>query len=348
MKRIAVLGVSCFLLSSCSQQMNAEDIIYEAFEKEGAGEVSYIIERSTTSDDAEITTSKEWRDGQNASRKEFFENDELTYITVSNEGLTTYKDYLDETITITDFGEDLSYIGMLSPRQEVEDYINHYSNDFDVTFEGSEELLGRNTFHLKFDIREEHDIAMIGEYELWFDEQTWVILKERLKDGDQYFTTEADSFEVVDEFPDETFVLDNEEGFEENDFFDVYSPEPTSLEEAQDKFHLPFLTLDDSFQFDSGFIRQDLEHDDRYVYDMTFTDTRGSVNIYVETEWGLVEIYGSEEEIEVRDQSALLVDEESLLSLNWQEEGLQYFVEFEGDYSAEDAEEIVTNMHFPE
>ena len=89
---------------------------------------------------------------------------------------------------------------------------------------------------------------------------------------------------------------------------------------------------------------QDPDIDDSFVLNLTFTDDRGEITLYIEPEWRLVKEFGLEEQVEVRNQQALMVDEDTLLSFSWQEDGLQYFATFRVDYSREDAEDIVSEM----
>ena len=96
---------------------------------------------------------------------------------------------------------------------------------------------------------------MIGKIELWFDKRLLGCLKKKIVGWRRDFTREAISYEVVDDFPEGTFELDNEEGFYEVNFSDLFSPEPVSLEAAKEQYQSDFLRFNDDFDYDAGFIR---------------------------------------------------------------------------------------------
>ncbi|TSB46884.1 LolA family protein [Alkalicoccobacillus porphyridii] len=347
MKRLIAIGLGSVLLSGCFQEMKAEDVLYEVFENGGSKDVSYTINMTSTDLDGAKTDMHEWYDGNGQSKRITYKNDEIIYEDVTNNDVSMTKDYENEVVTNNDYyGEERDAIGYVSPFEQVEELVRYYSGSFKAEVVGEETLLGRETTHLRLEVRPERDIGMISEINLWFDNKTWVVLKEQIKDGDRDFTREATSFELVNDFPDGTFEIENEEGFSEESFIDLFKPEPVTLKEASEQYQSDFLTFDESFIYDSGFIRPDPDIDNSYVLNLTFTDDRGEVFLYIEPEWRLVEIEGLEKKTEVRGQEALMVDETSLLTFNWQENGLQYFVEFTGDYSSEVAEEILSNMTF--
>ena len=347
MKRLLTLIPVCVLLTGCFQEMKAEDIFYEVFEND-ENQPAYKIEFTTKSDGEDQNSAfLEWRDEDGNYRSESYENDEINFISVRKDGNSSHKDYENESIMYTNFEED-QVNPSPNPSEEIQEIIKFYSGDFDIKLIGTEDILDRKTYHLRFDVKEEHNIGMIGEIDLWVDSSTWVILKETIKDGETLFEREAKNFETLSDFPEGIFELDNDEGFTEDDFEDEFQSEATTLEEASETFPVPFLILNEDFDFESGNIRPDYMFDDYYTLQFDFRDDRGLIDVYIEHEWGLEDILGLAIETTVRDQPALLIDEESLLSVNWQENGLQYLLTFNGDYTREDAEKIISDMEFME
>lgn len=345
MKRFIALAIGTLLLSGCFQEMKAEDVLYEAFENEDSQGLAYKIEKQSEDSSGDLSKMYEWHDGQGKAKRMMTENDDIVFIDYDSEDGLVTKDYENEKIIYKDyFNEDRDVSTDGSPRQHIEELIRHYSDSFDSRVVGKETILDRETLHLQLTVKPEDDIGMINQIDLWFDTQTWVILKEEIKDGDRDFSREAVSFELVDEFPEETFELDNEEGFEEDLFSDLFQQEPVTLSEAIDQFQTDFLILDDSFRFDSGSIRPDPDTKEDFVLDLYFIGDHGEIRVYIENKWNLVEEFGLEQETEVRGQRAYMVDESSLLTFNWQEHGLQYFVDFDRNYSKEEALEILANM----
>ncbi|MEK4564829.1 hypothetical protein MKX54_09190 [Alkalihalobacillus sp. FSL R5-0424] len=344
-KRIIPIIAGSALLTGCFQQMQAEDIIFETFEN-GENQQAYHLElASKTNGEENAETLVEWRDEDGNYRTEKYINNALVDVIVRYDDQTSYKDYEDETIVHTDFAAT-NMNASPTPNEEMHEIISYYSGDFDIKLEGTEDVLDRKTYHLRFEVQEESDIGMIEEIDLWVDSKTWVILKDRIKDGEDVYEREATLFEIVAAFPKGTFVMDNEENFPEESFEDIFTPEPVTLSEANKAFEIPFLIVEDEMQLDSSFMVQDLMFEDYYTLTLNYVDERGDLELYIEHEYGLQTVYGNEEEISVRDERALLINDANLLSVNWIEDGLQYLATFDGDFTAEDATEIVEKMDF--
>ncbi|MFK3937932.1 hypothetical protein ACI2JA_10525 [Alkalihalobacillus sp. NPDC078783] len=344
-KRLIPIIAGSALLTGCFQEMQAEDIIFETFENNENQQAYHLELASTTNGEENPNTLVEWRDEFGNYRTETYENNALSYVSVRYDEQTIHKDYEDETIIYSDFSST-NVNQSPSPNEAMHEIITFYSGEFDIKLEGTEDVLDRKTYHLCFDIKEEHDIDLIGEIDLWVDSKTWVILKDRIKDGDDVYEREATLFETVSTFPDDTFVIENEENFPEENFIDRFAAEAVTLTEANEAFPIPFLVLDNEMQLDSSYMAEDYMFDDYYTMTLNYVDERGTLELYIEHEYGLEKVLGLEEETTVRNEHALLVDDPSLITINWIEDELQYLATFDGDFTAEEATEIVEKMDF--
>ncbi|MGN7311185.1 LolA family protein [Alkalicoccobacillus gibsonii] len=344
-KRLVPIIAGSALLSGCFQQMQAEDIIFETFENDENQQAYHLELASTTNGEEGAETLVEWRDENGNYRTETYNNNALSYVSVRYDEQTAHKDYEDETIMYTDFTET-NVNPSPTPNEFIKEMIAYYSGDFDIKLEGTEDVLDRKTYHLNFEVQEEHDIGLIGEIDLWVDSQSWVILKERIKDGDDVFEREATLFETGLTLPEDTFVLENEENFPEENFEESYSADPVTISEANEAMPVPFLVANDEMQLESSYMVEDYMFDDYYTLTLNYMDERGDFELYIEHEYGLEIVSGLEEETTVRNEHALIVDEPSLLTINWIEDGLQYLATFDGDFTTEEATEIVEKMDF--
>lgn len=198
------------------EQAEAAEADLESFFKES-------VTTLTTGDDTSEIMVREWvrvTDDVTESRYEVHHADndidvivgDDTYAISYNENEeTAYEYYLPED-TDDDVDEDtedvIESIEDLNAATMIETALEFY----DVTINGTEELLDREAYHLTFVPNEEAESDI--EFDMWVDTEFYVILKQHEIGEDYEFLLEVTEFEPNTDIEDDVFELEIPEGVE--------------------------------------------------------------------------------------------------------------------------------------
>lgn len=224
-----LLGIVILPIESIYAQDTTDITIDEIIEQAQDAEAdleSFYKESMTTMTTGDTTSEilvKEWAqivDEVTQSRYEVHHGDDDIDVIVgddtyaisynSNEE-TAYEYYLpedteddvdEETEDVIESIEDINAATMIETALE----------SFDVTINGTEELIDRETYHLTFEPNEdaESDIS----FDMWIDTEFFVILKQHEVGDDYEFLMEVIEFEPNTEIEEEVFELEIPEGVE--------------------------------------------------------------------------------------------------------------------------------------
>ncbi|MFD1412359.1 LolA family protein [Oceanobacillus jeddahense] len=320
------IGLSIFLilLGGCSQdmQVSAEEIIHNAIESENEITDFYGKSEMKTFEGEEITgemVSEEYvsDDDMKTVSEEQLTGSEVETI-IDGEKMLVY-DKTNESVMEVDTSE-MGDIFTLSPKENFQSIIGMMEDSHTYEVIGEEELLDRNTFHIKLESKEANNL--LGDVELWVDKESWFVVKTISETGEIRIETEYTELDFSPDFDKDTFTMDIPDDVEITNLDDMFTSESVTLEEAEDALGQEFFI----------FSEEDIQLTDIQVYELSNEEVDLEIQLTYRTNDD-VPIFNlfvsSADDTEIEDPNMEIRGlpaeyEEMVESLTWNEEGLNY------------------------
>ncbi|WP_339285706.1 hypothetical protein [Oceanobacillus sp. FSL K6-3682] len=325
----SLIGLIIFtiVLGGCSQdmQVSAEEIIHNAIESEkeitdfyGEAEMKMFEGEEL----AEQMIMKEYHSG--SDRKIVMEGKlqgEEAEALNDGEMMQVY-DKTNETVMEVDTSE-MGDIYALSPKENFQAMIDTMEDSHTYEVVGEEELLDRDTFHIKMEAKEAN--SLLGDTEVWVDKETWIVIKSISEAAEIRTESEYTKLDFSPEFDENTFTMEIPDDVEINNIEDMFSSDSVTLEEAEEALGQEFLI----------FPEEDIQIMDIQVHDLDNEQSGEEIQLSYGTKEGvsLFELF-----ISIADEDTTIEDpnmeirgtpaeyEEMFSSMKWDEDGLNYFV----------------------
>ncbi|CEI83302.1 hypothetical protein J18TS1_41640 [Oceanobacillus oncorhynchi subsp. incaldanensis] len=209
----------------------------------------------------------------------------------------------------------------ISPKEIFQNMLAGMEDSHDYEVIGDEQLLDRDTFHMKLEAKEAN--SLMGDMEIWVDKETWIILKTISETGDSKMESVYTELDFSPDFTEDTFTLDIPEEIEITDMEDNFSSEFISVEEAEEELGQAFYMFSEEdyhlgeielYGSDGELQRKELNL--TYISD----DEIPMFNLSIFESPADMEI--EESDVEIRGNVAAY--EESINNYYWDEDGLRY------------------------
>lgn len=312
--------------------LSLEQVIQHALDQEERvvsyyGEAELIVREGD--EISEHSILKEWRSKDGEIRIEMNLKDGGNECIMVNNGevLTSYQVDQNEAIVLTD--DDMMSDFQPSLKEKVNKMLTIIKDTHDISVEGKEEIAGRVTYHLV--AKEKDGDLLIGDQELWIDQEYGIALKMASTTGRITFEVTYTKVDFDREISEEKFVLDLPEDVDIRSFDDFSEASEVSLEEAVEKIGQPFLYFSEA----TGLAIAEIE-----LIELKGEIHRREVNIEYEKD-GLAYftltvfeaedakenfILPGEESIAIRGETGTMMDLGYFRSLVWTEKGITYSV----------------------
>lgn len=342
MRRIkwgVILVALISLLNGCQQfsSLSPEQIVEKALAATEEPRISYYGEMtlngggSVGEDIFGEVTMKEWYDGKR-NRSEITSDEGDVIIVSSGEKIQLY--IVDEATIYEAVGEEVDVL-TVNPKEQLNNLLTVLRETHDVEMIGQEEVAGRQTHHLQATTRADSN-SILGDLELWIDEEYWVPLKTKTKSGQMEMEMEYNTIDFDVTFSDDIFVLDVPDGVEienfddpverkvitEADIVDVLE-QPAYIIEEKDEWEIESISyVEGDRTFEYTLIEIDYTYNDMPGLSLVITKD-GEVDDKLEEELSEL-LDGISEKIPIRDTEAIVIDSQEIRMVSWQEKNLQY------------------------
>lgn len=349
---IGVIVVTLFGCSSQENQYSPDQVIKNALEKTESLESYYAEADMITRKNDEVIEQirmKEWQATDGKRRIETENKDDTGKTIAVNDGkeLTTYM--VDENQVFVIDGEDLLDQTQRSLKDEVYFYLESIRETHDIKVQGEEEVIGRKT--QRFTAKPKEAGTLIGEQEIWIDQENWLVLKLIVQMGDtetEFTYTEVD---LNPKFSEDLFELDIPEDAEIQSLDDTVDMSEISLEEVTKSIGYPVLHFPEKDgleistvektelygEFERTEVQIDYAKDGKPYLTMFVFETPEDVEGDLD--------FMDEETVEIRGKEGAFMDESVMRLLSWQEDGMSYSVDLvDSNITLEDIIEMTENM----
>ncbi|WP_368505337.1 outer membrane lipoprotein carrier protein LolA [Alkalihalophilus sp. As8PL] len=339
-KIILFVVIALIMLSGCQMRgLSGTEVMASMIEADPSA-TAYYMETVYEGNESDPFTMKEWRMPDGRYRMEMYEGEELAYVSLySDEGSVTL-DYQEEQILTYDSPEAATYLAQ-TPRESTMQMLEAMHDHYEIEVKEETSLLDRDVFVLELKSKQSNN----DEMEIWVDKENWVLLKMDLAFDEEWMTSEAVMFELNPQVEDSYFMVDESLDFEKVSLEELSALESIELSEAQEMANYSFLTPTDEYHFyeASTYPRQE----DEIGINLTYSDESGQILFTYEVfkrSDPLVAVFGNEEEVEIRSEEGLIIWDESLNMISWQEDGIQYSFYPEAPLSKDETIEIIEEM----
>ncbi|GIO21473.1 hypothetical protein [Oceanobacillus sp. J11TS1] len=345
--KASFMAISIFILilGGCSQNMevSAEEIIHNAIESEkevseyyGKSEMKMfdgeemieesIMEEFVSGNDRKIVTY-----GQSQGTEEEIEllnnGEKMVMYNKSNKtaqemDTTAFADY---QFTPKEF-----FQRMLAGMRD--------SHDYEVI--GEEEMLDRDTFHIKLEAKEAD--SLMGDMELWVDKETWMVLKTISETGDSKMESTYTELDLSPDFAEDTFTLDIPDDVEITNMEDIGSTESISAEEAEEELGKAFYMFPEEAYTLNDIEINNVETVDRKELNLTYISNDDIPMFFLS-------IFEAPEDMEIEASNVQIRGnvtqyEESINAYYWDEDGLRYVLMITNPDIEEEILELTEDM----
>lgn len=340
-KWMAALIVIISLMSGCQlfSSLSPEQIVEKALAATEEPQISYYGEMILTgggfADETlfEDVGMKEWYDGRR-NRSEITSADGDVIIVSNDDKVQLY--LVDKATVYETIGSDIDEFS-INPKEQLNNLLTLLRDTHDVEMIGKETVTNRQTHHLKATTRADSN-SILGDIEIWVDEEFWIPLKTKTKSGQVEMEMEYTVIDFDVTFSEDIFVLDLpdnvaieniDEPIERNviDKDDIASVlgQSTYIIEEKDNWEIESISYVAGNQPDTYTLME---------IDYTYNDLPGLSLVIMKSEKVNDEIAEEfsellddiSEKIPVRDTEAILIDSPEIRMVSWQEQILEYNV----------------------
>ncbi|MBN2487453.1 MAG: DUF4367 domain-containing protein [Methanosarcinaceae archaeon] len=150
--------------------------------------------------------------------------------------------------------------------------INTILDESDFSVIGFEEFEGRTAYIIEMKSKDDTELGLFGNIEVWIDKETWMPLKMEMKDGDgnPIYSAEYRNFQINTGIPDEEFKFEIPEGAEIRTMDEFVLPERTTLKDVQEKTAFDILVpsnLPEGYEFKGAMV---IENDVSEIVSMSY------------------------------------------------------------------------------
>ncbi|QTM99030.1 hypothetical protein ERJ70_06775 [Sediminibacillus dalangtanensis] len=229
----------------------------------------------------------------------------------------------------------------LTQKEQLMSMLDWVKDSHDTEIIGEETILDRNTYHLKLTSKED---GLLGDMDLWVEQDNWFIVKMKQKAGDVETTMEYTKLDVNPEFPNDTFLLNLSDNVEVKDIDDEMAV-LSSVEEAEQALGTDFLIIDDEKheldRIEMDKLGGEINRTEVTLYYIQDDVPSFSISIFPTPEGeGMALGDGS---LKVRGHDAEEMDE--IRNISWDEQGLRYSLMIDHpDLTTEDALHVTETM----
>lgn len=324
----------------------AESDDYESF----YGESEITI--GTTDENIETMNMKEWRDSGNV-RLEIDSTDGKTISIYDGNQFIVFDEESNQAIVAQD---DSFEFPQLSMKEQADILLELISESHETEIVGEEEIVGRNTIHMK--AIQKNESALFGDQEIWIDKENWLVLKMISINGDMVSTAEYKEVDLNAEITEDLFVLDLSDDVEIIDSMELASAmdEVTDLDEVIEKIGEPFLYIPESDELSIDSIEftdlgEQVNHKEaNFIYnknDEPYFDLAVILSGIGDDDLADIDVSGETVDIRGNDGDYFEMDDFRIVS--WEENGLNYSIHLtSSDITIEDIQKIVEKMELVE
>lgn len=356
---IVMIGVVMMVLFGCSSQeskYSPDQVIKNALEKTTSLESYYAEVDMITKDNGKVIEEahmKEWKADDGRARIETENKDGSDHTIAVNDGKTIMTYLVEENQVLQIDGEGLLDQPQQSLKEQVQFYLEGSRETHDIKAEGEEEIAGRKAHH--FTANPKKAGTLLGEQEIWIDQENWLVLKIIVKVGDTEVEMIYTKVDLDPTFSDDIFVLDLPDDVAFEDLDSMFDTSEIPLQEVAEHIGKPVLYFPEKegleiFMIEKTELQGELGrtevqidyHKDGQPFMSMFVfetpeDLEGDID------------FPDEGSINIRNVEGSFMDESVMRLLSWQEDGLSYSVDLlDSDLTFEDVVQMADDMELVE
>lgn len=329
------------LLSGCQlfSSLSPEQIVEKALAATEEPQISYYGEMTlkgigTIGEELiEDVTMKEWHDGQ-WNRSEILSAEGEVIIVSNDEKVQLY--LVDEEVVYQTIGSELEAFS-INPKEQLNNLLAILRDTHDVEMLGKEEIAKRQTHHLKATVRADSN-SILGDLELWIDEEYWIPLKTKSKSGQIEMEMEYDVIDFGVTLSEDIFTLDVPENVVFENIDEPVERKVLQKEEIASTFGQPTYIIEekDSWEIESiSYVEGDKPFDYTLMdIDYMYNGMPGLSLVITESEELNDEIADEftellddiSEKVPIRNTEAIVIDSPEIRMISWQEQNLEYSI----------------------
>lgn len=316
-KWVVMFVVIISLLSGCQlfPSLSPEQIVEKALAATEEPQISYYGEMTlkgigTIGEElVEEVKMKEWYDGIR-NRSEITTDEGDVILVSSDEKIQLY--LVDEATIYETVGEEIDVFS-INPKEQLNNLLTILRDTHDVEMIGKEEVANRQTHHLQATTREDSN-SILGDLELWIDEEYWIPLKTKTKSGQVEMEMEYDVIDFGVTISDDIFVLDVPEDVVIENIDGPVEQNVIDKDEIPSVFEQATYIIEEKDNWEIESISY-VEGDQPNVYTLMEIDyTYNGIP-------GLSLVITKNDETE-----AIVIDSAEIRMLSWREENLEYSI----------------------
>lgn len=338
-KSLIFISFIVLTLVGC-QSVSPEQIVEKALAATEESQTSYYGEIEIKGDEfvdgdiEEDVLLKEWNDGKR-SRNEVISDDTEIIVVQNDSTLQMYHVKDNIVYETTDLEEDMF---SLDPKEQMNLLLDGLRDTHDIETLGKEEVANRQTHHLKATVREDVN-TILGDLELWIDEEHWIPLRTRTKSGEIELEVEYVHIDFDKVFSDSIFELDVPEDVTVETLDMSNKNKELTIEELASIFDKPTFILaeEKDWEIESITLMEDeIEGDPYKLVDIEYTYKGIPTLTLMITEAGdydpnleeeLLASFGDlAEKVTIRGIDIIVIDSDELLMFDWEENQLEYSI----------------------
>lgn len=318
---LMVASILLLILGGCSQDMevSAEEIIQNALESEKDVDEYYGKSEMTFYEGEELIEESVMEEYISDGEIKIIMHGEEEIETINNGEKMVMYNKTDGTAQEMDTSAVSDY--QFTPKETLQNMLAGMEVSHNYEIIDDEEILGRDTFHMKLEAKEAN--SLMGDIELWVDKETWLVVKTISDTGDSRMELTYTELDLSPDFTEDTFTLDIPDDVEITNLDDNAPTEVTSVEEAEeelgqafymfpeDEYHLGEMEL---YDLGGEFQRKELSvtyfsDNDRPMFEFSVFESPEGMEI-------------EKSDVDIRGNAAAY--EESITNYYWDEDGLRY------------------------
>lgn len=358
-KLIVMIGVVMVVLFGCSSgesKYSPDQVIKNALEKTSSLESYYAEVDMITKENGEVieeSQMKEWKADDGRARIETENKDGSDQAIAVNDGKTIMTYVVEENQVFQIDGEGILDQPQQSLKEQVQFYLEGTRETHDIKAEGEEEVAGRKAHH--FTATPKKDGTLLGEQEIWIDQENWLVLKMILKIGDTEIEMIYKKVDIDPAFSEDIFELDLPDDVEFEDLDSMFDTSEIPLEEVAENVGQPVLYFPEKDGLEILMIEKtelegelgrtevqiDYHQDGQPFMSMFVFETPEDVEGDID--------FPDEGSITIRNVEGSIMDESVMRLLSWQEDGVSYSVDLQdSDLTFEDVVQMADDMELIE
>ncbi len=327
-----VLALGLFGCAYEGSQYSPEQVIQNAMEEVATVGAYYSEEKIVSIENGEETERfviKTWH-GEDGKIRTEMENEDGGDKTISVNDGASFTTYFVDQNEVSIFEDPEHSFTQPSPKEQASFLLETIKDTHSLSVKGTEEVAGRTAYHLVAKANEEN--ALLGDLEVWVDEENWMVLKTISKTADMEVEAVYTKIDFEMEIPSTVFTLELPDDVKVQNLDDLYKTTELSLEEVAQvtgnpTLHFPAvegmdISKIESFEMEGEVARKEvsIEYEKEGLPLLTLSIFQSSEEIEE------IDTLPGEKTAEIRGQKGGTMEFGDFRAVTWQEGGLSYSI----------------------